>query len=75
MTSEDNEGQFIQAVSADQFYASEHCRALREERNRHADNAICEQDFRQAEASVEFSLAQTRTMREQMTTVIKCFDR
>jgi hypothetical protein len=49
VTSEDNEGQFIRSTSADQFYASEHCRALGE-RNRHADSVIREQEFRTKQA-------------------------
>ena len=76
MTSEDNEGQFIRSTSADQFYASEHCRALGE-RNRHADSVIREQGLRQAEASVEFFLvanrdyARTKDDRDQMLRSLK----
>jgi hypothetical protein len=64
-------------MSADQFYASEHCRALREERNRHADSVIRELEFRQAEASVEFFLvanrdyARTNNDRDQMLRWLK----
>jgi hypothetical protein len=50
----------IRAMSADQYYRSEHGRALREERNKHADQAIREQELRQAEAAVEFFLASNR---------------
>src|SRR5262249_44790152 len=50
----------IRNMTADQFYASEHGRALREERNRHSDNVIREKELRQAEAAVEFFLASNR---------------
>jgi hypothetical protein len=55
-----NEHDEIRAMTADQFYASEHGRALREERNKHADQAIREQELRHAEAAVEFFLASNR---------------
>jgi len=55
-----NERDEIRAMTADQFYASEHGRALREERNRHSDNFIREKELRQAEAAVEFFLASNR---------------
>lgn len=50
----------IRKMSADEYYRSEHGRALREERNRHADQAICQQEIRQAEAAVEFFLSSNR---------------
>src|SRR5215469_2562112 len=50
----------IRNMTADQFYASEHGRALREERNRHSDNVIRDQELRQAEAAVEFFLSANR---------------
>jgi len=50
----------IRAMTADQFYKSEHGRALREERNKHADPAIREKELRQAEAAVEFFLTANR---------------
>lgn len=55
-----NEQDAIRNMSADEFYKSEHGRALREERNRHADQAIREQEVRQAEAAVEFFLSANR---------------
>ena len=55
-----NEHDEIRNMNADQFYKSEHGRALREERNRHSDNVIREREFRQAEAAVEFFLASNR---------------
>ena len=50
----------IRNMTADQFYASEHGHALREEHNRHADNVIREQELRHAEAAVEFFLSAYR---------------
>jgi hypothetical protein len=50
----------IRAMTADQFYACAHGRALREERNRHSDNVIREKELRHAEAAVEFFLTANR---------------
>ena len=49
-----------QKMTADEWYSSEHGKALREERNRHADQRIREQQVRQAEAAVEFFLPANR---------------
>jgi len=50
----------IRAMSADEYYRSEHGRPLREERNRKADQYIFEQEVRQADAAVDFFLAANR---------------
>lgn len=55
-----NEQDEIRSMSADAFYKSEHGRPLREERNRRADDAIREQELREAKAAVSFFLAANR---------------
>lgn len=50
----------IRDMTADEYYKSEHGRVLREERNRRADDAIRQQELRQAKAAVSFFLAANR---------------
>jgi len=55
-----SEREAIDRMNADEFYASEYGRPLREERNRQADNFIREQQAQQEEAAVDFFLAANR---------------
>ena len=69
-----NEREKIEAMSADEFYQSEHGRPLREERNRHADQAISEQELREAQAAVQSFFPRIVIMQEQTTIETKCCD-
>jgi len=55
-----SEREAIDKMNADEFYASEYGRPLREERNRRADEYIREQQFQQGESAIDFFLAANR---------------